>query len=754
MTVADLSRADALGVGAAGFAVAAAGVITDTVGERVGITAPGQEVWRGLSREGFVAAARWQGRAVEVAGRALTDAGAALAEYTQVLDAARRDALAAQQLTDRGRRRYEWARHAWTVAAAAGDTATASDAVAAARTGVQEHHNGTAAQEQALTRARDAADDVIARLRAATEVTRSAGEATNTLTADDGWTLADLLLAPVTIPTGLINGALIEPARALIGLGTTIATDPELQRQILTAIDGGPLEWQLRATITATSFGIDHGEQLVDAATTGGIDAAIDEATDDTTKAARLAADVTGITDLATGLRHGDLYRAATGAGAITDLLLGTHGAGTATRTANAAEIAAETLGRGTDDIATTGLRDLTDDTLDLHLDTDPPGGIHRPPGGDESEIVHVRTGATATADQLALGHPDDGGFRLADLLRRPGRLWTPDPPIGTDTTSSGLHVPAGYLHDIAPDDPVLDLVVGAGRDHRRLASPRYVTTSEDPFSGIVRIVKSDGSHGSGFVVGVDEARRRTTIVTANHVLFDKKLVPGIGLPYEVATVSYPRAGPAQFEVISATTPVLHHSVDSPSWLPRGSTGAFDGFAGDLAVLHLASTPPPGTFVFPLDGTAPLLTPGNRVHVAGYPSNAEWWNSADAYPRRRGLLYDRGYHVAWTPSSSDRFLPGVDLFSTYGNAGLSGGPLWSVGQDRGIQLVGVHVASVKGNPGQLPPDVRWEWMQSYDDLVTPVGPLSDPATHGGNAISPRLIPGVWAWLQDQARYGP
>ncbi|MGL5909956.1 MAG: hypothetical protein ACRCZP_08135, partial [Phycicoccus sp.] len=80
MSVADLTRADALGVGAAGFAVAAAGTIIDPVGERVGTTAPGEELWRGLSREGFVAAARWQGRAVEVAGRALADAGAALAE--------------------------------------------------------------------------------------------------------------------------------------------------------------------------------------------------------------------------------------------------------------------------------------------------------------------------------------------------------------------------------------------------------------------------------------------------------------------------------------------------------------------------------------------------------------------------------------------------------------------------------------------------------------------------------------------------
>ncbi|MGL4174954.1 MAG: hypothetical protein ACRCSN_02665, partial [Dermatophilaceae bacterium] len=91
----------------------------------------------------------------------------------------------------------------------------------------------------------------------------------------------------------------------------------------------------------------------------------IEETTNDTTKAAHLAGDLTGITDLTTGLRHGDLLRAATGAGAIIDL---THGAYARTTGAT----------RGlthTDDILTlnhtpttvdNALRTVTDDELDL----------------------------------------------------------------------------------------------------------------------------------------------------------------------------------------------------------------------------------------------------------------------------------------------------------------------------------------------------------------------------------------------------
>ncbi|MGL4176515.1 MAG: trypsin-like serine protease, partial [Dermatophilaceae bacterium] len=736
-----LGGADPPGVGAAGLGLTTAGVVLQSSGATTASLRPHKDLWQGLSREGFVEAARWQGRATALAGRATTYAGAALGEYAKALEHAHHDTLTGGRIADRGRHRYARARRAWTLAAAAGDAPAASEAVTAARTGLQEHRDGTALQHQARTQIQDAATTVITRLQSATDLIEHTRQITLDEVTGPGWTQADLLLAPFTIPTGLTVG----PVGAITNLATAIATNPHLRHQILTTLDGGPLEWATRAGAATATFGITQGQQLTDAAHTGGLHALIEETTNDTTKAAHLAGDLTGITDLTTGLRHGDLLRAATGAGAIIDL---THGAYALTTGAT----------RGlthTDDILTlnhtpttvdNALRTVTDDELDLVVgDTDITNDTHNGDGstlaGDEPDIVGTDALATTpgTSAHRALGHPDDDRLRLTDFLHHPTRLWTPDSPPGTATTSSGLHVPTdSYLHDIPVEDPVLDRIAGAGWDPDANPSPSLVETVEDPFTGIVRLV-TDQHTSTASVIG---ATGKTTTLLANaHAV--ATIEPGTGRTVrdQVMAMMFPRPGAEQYSTVTA----LHRSRVELNPLWGGGLGRAVDDANDLAIVHLDLPPPADTFVFPLPSSAPSLTPGDVIHTAGYPRDVDRFVTASMPGRRRGLVVSRGRAVNLPEYTTNRLrLGGENTYGMWTSTGMSGAPIWTVGGDGSIDLVGVHAWGIAdAQPGRRGP---FEPLPSFADLTASDGNPNSMLSRGVTGGGPQFTQESWRWI--------
>lgn len=672
MQVAELLRADAAGLARAGFLTSATGSMTSGVGDRVAAAACPREIWDGEAATAHRRAVDWQGAAVRASGRAAESAGAVVADYAEVLSDAEELAGRADDLRVAGEQRMSQAKSIYTAAARTGDIGAARQGIAAYRQGIQSRDAGAAAAERAVSAASEAATETIERLRAATLAIQRAGVASDAAGAERAWTLSDALWSPVTISAGLVNGVVVQPLLGVAKLALAqlktewrLLTDPDEPRRLREAA--------LRAAVAPLVFGYRQGEQYIEAAGEGRLGVEVRE---DAVATFGLVAEVTGIAEFSDGMADGDLFQAASGAGAVVDLVVGSH----------------------------------------------------------------------------ALGTAADAG-RYVDELGDAGRLADIELPVGQRS----------FREDFAIDDPRLGEIVGAGRDPDRLAAPRGIVIPSDPHSGIVRI-SSDGNAGTGFIIGVDPAANRTTIATAAHILPSAR---GLNIGYhppgspERLTFGPHRADPSRIQRI-----LLPYDTAPGS---RGF-GVDDWNAADIAVLQADWTPPEGTFVFPLTGSAPDFQPGQRVFTAGYPYNwtdfrppRDWRD----FGRRREwteMVGDSGFSVPPVDVTGRdpgfRRSPGMDYFSTYVSPGMGGGPVWTYGPDDEVKLLGINSFRWGAiESGRMPVDTPVASQQPYPELIDPTigdpGAGGDPMKGGfGNSTGvSRLTPSIWSWLKHQADKG-
>ncbi|MGL4175067.1 MAG: trypsin-like serine peptidase [Dermatophilaceae bacterium] len=752
VSAARVAGADRGGVGAVGVGLVGAGVVVDAVGAGVVGVSPGSEVWRGLSRDGLVEATGRQARVVGGVGRVVGAVGAVLTGYVGALEAAGVEVLEGEAVHRVGRSRVRYAQELSVWAAANGCDAT--DAVVGhLRRGVAEQRSGAERVRRGVDAARAAAEAVVARLREATETVSgedlTLAEAVEEITGP-GWAQEDLLLAPFTVPAGLAMS--VTDAVAEVGaVAGAVVGDSDLRRRVLTAVDGGPVEWAARAMVWGARVGCGQGVQLVDAAEDG-MPGVAGEVGSDLMAGLGVVGDITGGTDVATGLLEGDLLRAATGAGAAIDI---THGlvavdhVADATRALGGATDTFGTLGDDTFDLTlhdavvaspSGGLRDLDDDELGLVWGGSPDVErllADRRTGSIGSLPDELRGGANEGASTGVVGRVGDGRFRLGDLVHRSPGLWHPEPPPGTGTTSSGLHVPTSYLEDLRLDDPRLDIVTGAGYDPDRQPAPWAAETSGEPYLGIVKIFANRGD-STGVVIGT--SADTTTVLTNAHAVAHLDPDTRQIVEDEVVGLLFPRPGEQQYDIRGAQG--RSRIAANPLWSPIGTVDA--RHAQDLAVVHVPVAPPSGTYVFPVPARPPRVASGEQLFVAGYPSDASRFRHQARYQARRDLVVSRGQAVILPEyASANPARPGQITYSAWTGAGMSGSPVFRA-SDTGPELVGVHAWGANGaEPGRRH---SFSDLPSFEQLTTVSGDLGYFLDQGIAAGGPRFTLENLQWI--------
>ncbi len=637
-------------------------------------------------------------------GRSVGTAGAVVSGYLRVLTEARAVAFEGERMRVAGERDISRGRWLYAAAARAGNPDAAWRGLDVHRRATASRDAGVAIGERAAASVAMSSERTVTLLRAARRALNDADgiAAASPGAANDGqgWSWSDLLSAPVTVPAGLVDGLVVQP---LLGLSTVSAA--QLVAEWRTLTDAAGRERLARWT----AFG-PVGLLLA----LGGEDAL------------RRAAGF--------GRERVEEYAAAAGEG----------------------RLGAEVV----DDAVVASA--LTGSVLDELT-----GGTQIRDGLAEGDLFTAARGVGALVDLVAGSHGvgvlGDAG-RFADEAGEVARAgWN-------DGMDLDLHVSDGVLDgtaekrfdELSLDDPLLDRIRGRGRDPDRLAEPWLVEGDADPYSGIVKIV-GDVGHGSGFVIGVDAAANRTTIATARHVIYERGPGRGgFGAPRIIESIQFAAPGsvrPTTFTVPREDPRAVRSLILPDDYLAARSRRS----ASDIAVLHVATTPPAGTFVFPLTDRAPRLTAGQRIETAGYP--AEWTRfQTDDSPNAsgRGMVSDGGYSVPAVDDGGvdwrDRAGPGVEYFSPFASSGMSGGPIWRYGDDGEVGLVGVASFTWPGTePGRLPTETPLRHQQPYEEIIDPhrgnPGWEGEPGWggHGNSLGSPRFTPELWAWLRRQSR---
>ncbi len=725
VTTAEVIGADAGALSRDAQRATASGGAVSAIAERTSHAGP-EFGWQGQAATAFGDRLRHRATAMRLVGHSVGTAGAAVSGYARVLTDAHGVAVEGERMRVAGEREMGRGRWLYAVAARAGNPVAAWRGIDLYRRATASRVAGVALGEHAASSVAVAASQTVAALRAARrflpDADGIADTAPNSAPDEKGWTWSDLLSAPVTVPTGLVDGIFVQPLRGLSALAAAqlvaewrMLTDPAGRERMARWAGLGPAGLALAmggedAARAAAGFGAAQAGQYAAAVDEGRLGA---EAVGDAAAAfgvvAGLADEFTGAAQIRDGLATGDLFTAASGVGAVVDLVAGSHGTGML-----------GDAGRFADDGGEVG-RALWDGGPDLD--------IQLPTAALDGDVASMPDGSPRT------------------IRTGPGAL---------DAES--------HFEELGPGDPRLDLIRGRGRDPEHLAQPWLVDGDADPYTGIVKIV-GDVGHGSGFVIGVDAAANRTTIATARHVIFERGSGRGSpGDPRIIDAIQFAAPGsdrPVRFTV-PREDPVATRSLILPD--DYGAARSRRS-ASDIAVLQVATTPPVGTFVFPLADRAPRLTAGQRIETAGYP--LEWTRfEAGDLPRgaARGMVSDGGHSVPplddGTSLWSDRSAPGVEYFSPYSSPGMSGGPIWSYRDGGEVDLVGVVSFTWPGTePGRLATETPLDLQQPYEEIIDPrhgsPGWQGEPGWGGyGNSLgSPRFTPELWTWLRRQSRGG-
>ncbi len=691
MAAAEVVAADASGLGRAGLGVSASGSGVAAVGDQLGAFSPDAAVWTGEAAAAFGGAVRRRAWSAGMIGRVGLSAGVAVAEYARVVADAQSVAAQGERMRVVGEREMVRGRRAYGIAARFGDAGAARQAISLFRQASASRLAGVALGEQAVRVVADAAERVIAALRAARVAVEeaTAGERDGEHRDVGGWSWSDLLLAPVTIPAGLVNGAVVQPLVGLSKLAAAglvaeweLVNDPEGLKRLarwapvgpgglLMAVGGEDLLGD------AIGFGVEQAQQYAQAARDDGASGAGRELAGDALAAAGLAGrvidEVTGTRQIREGLAEGDLFTSASGTGALVDLLVGSHEIGSL-----------GDAGRFVDDagdIARVGSGD------ELRLDLDLPGGA----------------GATNNT-----------------------------------------------YHEFALDDPILDTITGGARDHTLLPRPWAVETADDPYTGVVRI-DTNMYRASGYIYKIDPENGTTTIALNAHLAYDKSrfFSEGVVAPEEITQLRLAVPGEQQYvDIDLGPGNIRYRTAHHPGW--PAVEGGYRISVHDIAVLEMKYVPE-GAHAFTLAESAPLFTPDQQFYTAGYPGKAvsdmvRTTTPGIQHDRARGMTADRGYRIGYTPFTSASHVPNPEVYSMPSRAGLSGSPIWYTAPDGSIQVGGMIASGAGGPLGLMPSDTSWDDMQGLADLTSPTGNPGTLGNYGGDATGPDLDDATRRWM--------